>query len=221
MPALELDSSNSKLVAPWWHTASIITLFLALAVGGALLQRGAHGQSGLVNQHPNTVPLYLSLIAAEWGLLYWVWMGGLRRTGTRLSDLIGGSWRSWKDTAIDVVLGVALWAGWTIVSMALDRWFGRGNAPSVAPLLPQRALEIICWILLSISAGICEEVVFRGYFQRQFQVFAHSIWIGWILQAVRLAYPTVIKEPHRASEFPRLARSLAYSPCGEAAFGPA
>ncbi len=49
---------------------------------------------------------------------------------------------------------------------------------------PQRALEIICWILLSISAGICEEVVFRGYFQRQFQVFAHSIWIGWILQAV-------------------------------------
>ena len=34
-----------------------------------------------------------------------------------------------------------------------------------------------------MSAGICEEVVFRGYFQRQFAAFTKSKWIGLVLQA--------------------------------------
>lgn len=36
---------------------------------------------------------------------------------------------------------------------------------------------------MSVSAGICEKLVFRGYFQRQFQVFTHSKWIALFLQA--------------------------------------
>jgi Type II CAAX prenyl endopeptidase Rce1-like len=30
------------------------------------------------------------------------------------------------------------------------------------------ATEITFWIVLSVTAGICEETVFRGYLQRQF-----------------------------------------------------
>jgi uncharacterized protein len=38
------------------------------------------------------------------------------------------------------------------------------------------------WILLSISAGICEEIVFRGYLQQQFQAATRSIVAAVILQ---------------------------------------
>jgi membrane protease YdiL (CAAX protease family) len=51
-------------------------------------------------------------------------------------------------------------------------------------LLPHGSIELILWIVLSISAGICEEVVFRGYLQRQFAAFTQKPWIGWLLQAV-------------------------------------
>ena len=36
---------------------------------------------------------------------------------------------------------------------------------------------------LSISAGFCEEVVFRGYFQHQFTAFTRSKWIALLLQS--------------------------------------
>jgi hypothetical protein len=91
--------SGPKLVAPRWHTIFLVGLFLALTISGALFQRGVHSQPGKVLQHAHIVPLYLSLIAMEWGLFLYVWRGGLRRSGTKLRELIGGRWRSPKDVA--------------------------------------------------------------------------------------------------------------------------
>jgi membrane protease YdiL (CAAX protease family) len=51
-------------------------------------------------------------------------------------------------------------------------------------MLPQRAVELLLWIGVSISAGFCEELVFRGYFLKQFEAFAHSRWVALFLQAV-------------------------------------
>jgi hypothetical protein len=111
------ESANSKLVAPPWHTALLVTLFLLMALGGAFFQRRVHTQPGMLQQHPEVVPLYLSLIAMEWGLFVYVWRAGLRRTGTKLSDLIGGRWTSAKDVLVDVGLALGLWAFWTLFSM--------------------------------------------------------------------------------------------------------
>ena len=182
--ATRIESPSSKLLAPWWHTASLVALFLGTAVSGAFFQRHARSTPGMLQQHPQVVPLYLSLIAMEWGLVVWVWRGGLRRTGTKLSGLIGGRWASAKDVLVDGGLGLGLWAGWIMVEMAWNRWFGAGHAASIQTFLPQRALEILLWIGVSISAGFCEELVFRGYFQKQFETFTHSRWIAWFLQAV-------------------------------------
>jgi uncharacterized protein len=176
-------SPTQKLVAPWWHTALLIALFLGLAVGGAFFQRQTRLQPGMLEKHPNVVPLYVSLIAMEWGLLVWVWSGGLRRSGTKLSELIGGKWANAKDVLVDCGLAFGLWAVWTLANMAWYRWLGAGHATSIQTYLPQRALEILLWIGVSISAGFCEELVFRGYFQKQFETFTHSRWAGLFLQA--------------------------------------
>ena len=72
---------------------------------------------------------------------------------------------------------------WMIVEKGWDPWFGPAHAASIQTLLPHRADEILLWVGVSVSAGICEEVVFRGYFQNQFAVFTSSKWIALFLQA--------------------------------------
>jgi uncharacterized protein len=178
-----LKPSSPKLVASRWHTVLFVALFLALTLGGALFQRAARSQPERLLQHPNVVPLYISLITMEWGLFFYVWKGGLLRTGTKLRDLIGGRWRSAKDVVIDASLALGLWTVWMIVEKAWEHWFGPEHAVSIQTFLPRRGGEILLWIGVSISAGICEEVVFRGYFQRQFEVFTRSKWIALVLQA--------------------------------------
>jgi membrane protease YdiL (CAAX protease family) len=71
------------------HTAILAAIFLVLAIGGAFLRRdAAAGPSG---PHVTLVPLYASLIAAEWGLVYYVWRGAIRHRIGFLA-FIGGRW---------------------------------------------------------------------------------------------------------------------------------
>jgi len=171
---------SGKLVAPRWHTALLVALFVALAVSGALFQRQA--QPGTLPEHPNLLLTYIALIVMEWGLFLYVWKAGLSRTGTKLRDLIGGRWRSPADVAVDAGLAAGLWIVWTILDKGMDRWVP-SHAASIQTLLPRRAGEILLWVGLSVSAGICEELVFRGYFQKQFEAFTGSRWIALFLQA--------------------------------------
>jgi membrane protease YdiL (CAAX protease family) len=41
----------------------------------------------------------------------------------------------------------------------------------------------VVWVALAISAGFCEELVFRGYFQRQFHALTGSLVAAIVLQA--------------------------------------
>ena len=181
--APRIESSSPKVIAPWWHTALLVALFLGMALSGAFFQRQARSEPGILQQHPHVVPLYLSLIVLEWGLFAYV-RRGLCRTGMKLSELLGGRWTSLTDVLWDAGLALGLWATWTLVAATWDRWLGPGQAASINTLLPQRGVEILLWVGVSISAGICEELVFRGYFQKQFEIFTRSRWAALFLQAV-------------------------------------
>jgi len=61
---------------------------------------------------------------------------------------------------------------------------GGDTAKSVRALLPRTPVEIALWVLLSLTAGFCEETVFRGYLQKQFQAMTGSPAAGLLLQAV-------------------------------------
>src|SRR5258708_3090758 len=109
-----IESPSLEPIAPWWHTGLLVALFLGIAVSGAFFQRQARSEPGML-QHTHVVPLYLSLIAMEWGLFVYVWKGGLRRTGTDLSELVGGRWTNARDVFVDAVLAFGLWGSWTLV----------------------------------------------------------------------------------------------------------
>lgn len=155
-----------------------------MAAAGAMRLSQAGSQAGLVEARPPLSGLYLSLITGEWALVYYVWKVGLRRTGTHLDELIGGRWASPKAVLLDVLWAGGLWALWKSAYFLWLTWFGAGQTASVSGLMPQGVTESLLWVLVSISAGISEEVVFRGYFQRQFLAWTGRVSIATLLQVL-------------------------------------
>jgi len=172
----DIDTER-RAVAPWWHTAVLIGFFVVMAVAGARVQ------SDGVGRRPNVRLLYVSLIAGEWGLVYYVWKAGLRRTGTQIVDLIGGKWVSPRPILLDGLLALTTWVVWRGVAWCWFVWFGMGTAASISRLLPNSVGESMLWVLLSISAGFSEELVFRGYLQRQLTALTGSVTVALLLQS--------------------------------------
>jgi membrane protease YdiL (CAAX protease family) len=161
----------------------LVALFLGLAAGGAAFQKAAGAHPSLTQRPPQVVPIYLSMLIGEWGLILYVWRAGLRRSGATLSELIGGRWSSWGDFVRDAGLAVVLCAGAKIVMSGMERLLGHGHDASIEGFLPRHAVEVTLWVLLSLSAGFVEELVFRGYFQRQFEAWTRSPSIALLFQA--------------------------------------
>jgi membrane protease YdiL (CAAX protease family) len=153
---------------------------LFVAVQGFILQ----SKKTVADASSNHVIVYVSLIIMEWALVFLVWRG-IRKTNTTLRDLVGGKWESPRDVLRDAALGLLLWL--TLVSIAIAWRYtagGGGLSESVAAALPKSPAERIVWVFVSISAGVAEEIVFRGYCHRQFEALTRSQWRALGLQAV-------------------------------------
>ena len=186
MSTYALDPGSSSLprrVAPLWHTALLVALFVGLAVWGAVVQRHAAASTGTLPRPKSLASLYLSVLFMEWGLVLFVSRSGLRRTGTSMRELIGGRWTRPRDFAFDLMLAVGAWGIWTLGSWAWDRWLVADHAAGVGSLLPRSPLEIVLWVTLSITAGFAEELIFRGYLQRQFHALTRRTALAMVLQA--------------------------------------
>jgi CAAX protease family protein len=177
-------AAERRLIAPIWHTILLIAILFGIAAYGAFMQQHAPAGPQLVERRGSMLPLYLSLIASEWALLRLVTAGGLKRTGTRLRDLLGERWGSWKDVARDVAIGLVVWAAWGLLEIAAARFLGTDSAKDISALLPRGPLEIAVWVLLSMTAGFCEETIFRGYLQQQFLALTGSAPLAVLIQGV-------------------------------------
>jgi membrane protease YdiL (CAAX protease family) len=64
--------------------------------------------------------------------------------------------------------------------------FGKnpGSLDAMKAMSPRSAVEIVLWVALSVSAGFCEELVFRGYLQRQFYALTGMAPAAVICQAL-------------------------------------
>ena len=179
-----MSTPRRPLLAPLRHTVILIAILIGIAAYGIYAQATSHGERHLVEQRGSALPLYLSLLAAEWGLVRFVVAGGLRRTGTRLRDLVGARWASWRDVARDVAVALGFWAAWAAIEALAMSGLGPDTAKGIDTLLPRNVPEIAAWVLLSLSAGFCEEVVFRGYLQQQFEALTGSLPLAVVGQAV-------------------------------------
>jgi membrane protease YdiL (CAAX protease family) len=164
--------------APWWHT---ILVLLPLCVS-SLVGATHHGLSSfrLLGLAPRLSGYFLAL-AEEWlvALIIWLW---LRFRHLPLGSLVHGNWRGPRSLFRD--LGIAV--GFLIVEMPLTSVLSRLlhlNFDATA-MLPHSTLELAVWIAMAMTAGFCEELIFRGYLMHQFASWTGSPVLAIALQGI-------------------------------------
>jgi uncharacterized protein len=189
--AKPLDPEQTSLRAASQPIASIAHFIGLLLIGagvvafGFLAQHGNAGSapSGQLASHSAAIQIYLFAILLDWALFYYCWVGVHRRGGS-LWSLAGGRWNSWRSVAVDLAIALPFWLIWEGAAYGVHYLLGSSNAKSVDSLLPQSFLEVLLWTAACATAGICEEMVFRGYLQRQLHAFTGSLAIAVIVQGV-------------------------------------
>lgn len=133
--------------------------------------------------NPHRIRLYLFTLFFEWLLFVYV-VAGVRRGGASILIVVGNRWHSVRQLLRDMGIAAAFWVISGVLVFALGRLLRVGaTARNIQFMLPHRAAEFAAWIALSVSAGICEEMIFRGYLQRQFIAMTRSAIGGIILSA--------------------------------------
>lgn len=170
--------SSHRAVAPAWHTAVVLLVLLGFSFVGAragnLPGFGAHGRAGG----------YVLVMMMEWATVAFISLSASRR-GVSMRDLVGGSWARPIDVLRDlaIAIGFLILCGFGVVN-------GVGYLLKAAPneafrnLIPQSGTEVVLYLMLSLTAGFCEEVIFRGYLQRQFAALTNVAVGGIVLQGI-------------------------------------
>jgi uncharacterized protein len=173
-------------IASWRHLAGFFLIIAGLAALGFYSQatKGPVGAgSGDLAKHSAAIGVYLTALVMDFAFLYYCW-AGVHRHGGKLSDLSGGRWNSWNEIVRDLAIAVPFWVLWEATAYGVHRLVGESGAKSVDTLLPQTTLEIVLWIALSLTAGFCEELVFRGYLQQQLHTLTGGVPAAVIGQGI-------------------------------------
>ena len=151
------------LVAPWWHTALMVIMIISLSVAG-VKQLRSFGSQPL---HLTTN--YILTIVYEWVLAALV-LWGLHMRKVPLRQL-SGRVAAGSPRVVCTDLGVALgyWAGALLSLAVLGNILVKMSGSHIDPqkigdvtqkLAPVTGLEMVLFLVLSISAGICEVIGF-------------------------------------------------------------
>jgi len=178
-PTAELRSRRVGAVAPWWHTALLMVLLIA---GSLLSSRQAHSHA-LGAHH---VHRYLVGIAGEWiFLLLACW--GLRMKRVAMPELLGFR-RGLHALAEDVGFAAVFWVTAAIILVVIGLLLRLVHLSTpqqtLMAIAPRTPVEMLLWLILSTSAGFCEEFAFRGYFLRQFASTWGGIWMGVVCSSL-------------------------------------
>jgi len=172
---LRQPGESNRLIASPWHTVFVVVAAALYAYRSATSV--AHARASLVINRPH---LYLRTILFELLFLAIV-IFGVRLRGVSLDTIFGQRWRSLGALLRDLGLGIALMLVSMILISVVASLLHDNSNQSIQFLLPQSSLELVLWVFLSTVAGICEEAVYRGYFQRQFAALTCSVPAGILL----------------------------------------
>jgi hypothetical protein len=159
--------------------AALLAVLAVYTVWGAL-----HAGRMRALRHPDRMALYTVTLLFEWLLFGFVALG-LRLRGIPLAVLIGDRWCSARALLHDIGIAGAFWVVSLLLLGVLSFLMGvTATGKEMSFLLPRGSLEIALWLVLSTSAGICEETVFRGFLQRQFTAWTKSAVAGIAVSAI-------------------------------------
>src|ERR1700741_2137743 len=173
-----LPVPSVRSIAPTWHTV-VLVLFIAIASATSAY---SHSLSPLGFRRGPAFG-YLSVIIMQWVVVAFIWFG-VRRRGLTVRGLIGGTWPRWTSVLRDLGIAVVFLILSGIILAATARLLHASNREGAERLLPHTRSDIAVYLLLCATAGFCEEVIFRGYLQKQFSAWTGSATAGLLLQAI-------------------------------------
>jgi CAAX protease family protein len=181
-----VSAPERKLLAPVWHTVALVVfLFVFSALGYIGTRRFIHtGPNAVAPTPKQMLPTYLGTLVFEWVIFFFVYWGERRYSGATLRERIGGRWASGRDVWRDIGLGMSLWIVVAILSAASNSALHPSGTRTVLKLVPHVAWQLIPWVLISVSAGFCEEYVFRGYLMEQLRRMTGVAWLAIVIQAL-------------------------------------
>jgi|SRR5437660_1667481 len=183
-PSATPAPATPALIAPLWHTVVIVGLILLNSFAASSKLGAVHGSSARILLYAGTFITQLILI-----LMIWF---GIRLRGVRIRDLIGGRWETVESFLLDVVLASAFLVAADLLLFGLRVAVGaidlhnlqktlNDTMKMLGPLAPHTYLEAGMFVLLSVFAGLFEEIIFRGYLQRQFIALSKNAFLGILL----------------------------------------
>jgi len=175
-------------IAPLWHTIALAGFVLLLSLAGAFSNH-ARANAHHILGYAQTIAIEILMVA------YIVW--GLRQRGFRLRELTGERWKSPEQFLLDVGIALGAWFGLLAVQtiaglVALKlHWLDMNKAEQMRKsldfLLPRSGVEIAAFAALCVTAGVCEEIIFRGYFQKQIGAWIGNLWLGTLISSLLFA----------------------------------
>lgn len=179
---------RNQLIAPVWHTIVIVGFILLNSYAGR------PSQPSVAITTRGRLFLYALTFIVQLAVVLFIWFG-ISRKGLKMRELIGGRWAKPEDFLIDVGIAAGFWLVSTLLRAAIAIALGlidlhnpQGQLnqmkQSVAVIVPHSRLELTSFLVLVIFAAIFEEIIFRGYLQRQLGALARNIWVGVILSAI-------------------------------------
>lgn len=170
--------SPQRTVAPVWHTAVVLWVVLGFSLAGARARNVtplgvAHGRAAG----------YVLAMTFEWLTVAFIWYG-VSRYGVRVRDLIGGSWRRPLAVLRDLAIAIGFLIISGLILNGVRHLLKAVPNQAIRNLLPHSSIEFVLYIMLALTAGICEEIIFRGYLQRQFTAVTRAAAAGIVLQGI-------------------------------------
>ena len=174
-----MDADKPRPVAPVWHTI-ILLIFI---IGISALQRPQVLTQETIQI--SRIWTYLLTLAYELLLLGYVWFLGLMMHGVALREIIGGKWQHGAgDFLIDVAIALLFWIA-VVALLAFAHFVLHFSGMDAAKAMyPKTLPELGVFVVLAVCAGFCEEIIFRGYLQRQFTAWTGAVSAGVVLQAL-------------------------------------
>jgi hypothetical protein len=170
-----------KAIAPVWHTV----LLLLVIVSFSILPQFVHGPlQPVATAGASRIATYVLTMLYELGMLAWIWIFCRFLYGVPLREIIGGRWQRFSDVLIDLACALLLWVA-VVTLLAFAHFVLHFSGVDAAKAMYPTTLPETCvFVVLAVLAGFCEEIIFRGYFMRQFTAWTKSVVAGVALQAI-------------------------------------
>ncbi len=177
--ALQLIPKPLRLLAPLWHTQVLVGLMLLVAITGTV-------SGPAIQPAATTASLVWSvcvpLIVVNLGLAVYVCRVGLR--SSVLAELLSEGRYDKRRLLGDLATAAGLALLLILAEGGFQRLLGVPESAASHALLPNTGFEKFSWLFGAGLIGFSEELVYRGYLQRQLAALSGHVPLGVVAQAL-------------------------------------